>query len=200
MSKQIQISALMDGEDQTPEAIDTLCLDQPMQAQWQRHHLIRDVMQGEAMQFDIAASVAAALEDEPAHQGVAEENVVPLQQSQPTPVQAKRSLPSWFSNLAQMGVAACVSLAVVLGVQYSGQGDMPQAVQSAEPVLHTVPFFGSAEPVSLNLDAEQTSDAQHIQMEDQQRRRIHSLMQDHELQLRLHATPVMEQEIGATAQ
>lgn len=69
-------------------------------------------------------------------------------ESQPEPQKAKRQLPAWLTQFGQVAVAACVSLVVILGVQQYGGSDpmSPQADQL--PVLQTVPFAGSAEPVA----------------------------------------------------
>uniref|UniRef100_UPI0023B788A2 RseA family anti-sigma factor n=1 Tax=Serratia marcescens TaxID=615 RepID=UPI0023B788A2 len=71
----------------------------------------------EMLQFDISARVMAAIENEPARQ------VAPLiPESQPAPHQRRQKpirqkVRPWASSLTQMGVAACVSLAVIVGVQ-----------------------------------------------------------------------------------
>ncbi|MGR5457161.1 RseA family anti-sigma factor, partial [Vibrio alfacsensis] len=80
------------------------------------YHLIGDVMRGDepqSLDWNIAESVASALENEPAHTS---DIVMPIE-SQPTPSQAKRLLPAWITQFGQVAVAACVSLAVILGVQ-----------------------------------------------------------------------------------
>ncbi len=69
MANQEQISALLDGESRDPDAIDALCTDAEQRDTWQRYALIGELMREDKVQtvdLDIAARVAAALEQEPA--------------------------------------------------------------------------------------------------------------------------------------
>ncbi|MDG3087148.1 RseA family anti-sigma factor [Vibrio hannami] len=184
MSDKELLSALMDGETVDKALIAELEQNPESQKSWQNYHLIGDVMRGEAPEtpsWNIAESVAAALESEPAHS-----TVTPfVEESQPTPQQAKRHLPSWLTQVGQVAMAACVSLAVILGVQQYGGGEADQT-QSEIPVLQTIPVAGSVEPVSLTREsvapkAQQMNEAQLLE----QRRRINAMLQDYELQLRL---------------
>jgi sigma-E factor negative regulatory protein RseA len=202
MADKQKISALLDGEELDQSIINALAVDDDSQQTWQHFNLIGDVMRGEAPQnkdWDIAASVAMALENEPAHNGVSEPaQVVQLAtvretvEPQPTPQQAKRTLPAWLTQFGQVAVAACVSLAVIVGVQQYNGGDdgvVSNPADSQIPVLQTIPFAGTAEPVSLTRDSVRSnshaapSEAQVME----QRRRINAMLQDYELQLRLNA-------------
>ncbi|MCG7585614.1 RseA family anti-sigma factor [Photobacterium sp. OFAV2-7] len=202
MADKQKISALLDGEELDQSIINALAVDDDSQQTWQNFNLIGDVMRGEAPQnkdWDIAASVAMALENEPAHTGVSEPaEVVQLAtvretvEPQPTPQQAKRTLPAWLTQFGQVAVAACVSLAVIVGVQQYNGGDdsvVSNPADSQIPVLQTIPFAGTAEPVSLTRDSVRSnshaapSEAQVME----QRRRINAMLQDYELQLRLNA-------------
>ena len=83
-------------------------------------------------------------------------------------------------------MAACVSLAVIVGVQ---QYNKPVEGQSSDsPVFNTLPMMGQASPVSLGVPAENASaPANSNQQVQDQRRRVNALLQDYELQRRLHA-------------
>ncbi len=84
----------------------------------------------------------------------------------------------------QMGVAACVSLAVIVGVQhYNGQSETSQ--QPETPVFNTLPMMGKASPVSLGVPSEATANNGQQQQVQEQRRRINAMLQDYELQRRL---------------
>ncbi|MGO2320442.1 MAG: RseA family anti-sigma factor [Vibrio toranzoniae] len=191
MADKEKLSALMDGETIDKALIIELESDQESMNTWQSYHLIGDVMRGDAPEtkdWNIADSVAAALEAEPAHSAMpnlhqvnVEPTVAPIEE-QPKPQQAKRQLPAWLQQFGQVAVAACVSLAVVLGVQQYGGSD-PAAPEQL-PVLQTIPFAGSAEPVSLTRDSvsKPVSEA-NLQ---EQRKRVHALLEDYELQLRLN--------------
>ncbi len=69
--------------------------------------------------------------------------------------------------------------------QYSGQ-DPAQPEAEQLPVLQTIPFAGSAEPVSLTRDSVAKSSNESVNVQEQ-RRRINALLQDYELQLRLNS-------------
>jgi sigma-E factor negative regulatory protein RseA len=194
LKQQEMLSALVDGELQDDVLLDTLAQDGDSAAHWQHYHLIGDVMRGDAPQsvdWDISAQVALALENEPAHSHEVSQsdNVIPLE-SQPKPEHVRRTLPSWLRNLGQVATAACVSLVAIMGVQqYNGTSDNVTLTSSeAVSVLETVPFAGSAQPVSLSTrpsmaPSQVPSEAQLVE----QRRRINAMLQDYELQLRLNA-------------
>ncbi len=192
MADKEKLSALMDGETIDKALIVDLESDQESMNTWQSYHLIGDVMRGDAPEtknWNIADSVAAALEDEPAHSAMpnlhqvnVEPSVAPIEE-QPKPQQAKRQLPAWLQQFGQVAVAACVSLAVVLGVQQYGGSD-PAAPEQL-PVLQTIPFAGSAEPVSLTRESvERPASEANLQ---EQRKRVHAMLEDYELQLRLNS-------------
>lgn len=192
MADKEKLSALMDGETIDKALIVDLESDQESMDTWQSYHLIGDVMRGDAPEtpeWNIANSVAAALDDEPAHGSMSklhQVNVEPTiapSEEQPKPQQAKRQLPAWLQQFGQVAVAACVSLAVVLGVQQYGGSD-PAAPEQL-PVLQTIPFAGSAEPVSLTRDSVERP-ASEANMQEQ-RKRVHALLEDYELQLRLNS-------------
>ncbi|MFS2261192.1 sigma-E factor negative regulatory protein [Vibrio vulnificus] len=191
MADKEKLSALMDGEIVDKALIKEIAQDDDVLASWRNYHLIGDVMRGEAPQqpeWNIAESVALALENEPAH-SLHQQKVIELTQmppeSQPLPQQARRQLPAWLSQFGQAAVAACVSLAVILGVQQYGGSD-PAAPQADQlPVLQTIPFAGSAEPVSLTRESVEKSMSESSIQE--QRKRVHAMLRDYELQLRLNS-------------
>jgi sigma-E factor negative regulatory protein RseA len=189
MADQEKLSALMDGEVIDKSLISEIELDKECLDTWKNYHLIGDVMRGDTpkvAEWDIAGSVALALENEPTHSllgnNVAELAKHRFEESQPTPNQAKRHLPNWLSQFGQVAMAACVSLAVIVGVQqYS-------AVESSTeqfPVLQTIPLSGSVEPVSLSRES---VNQQHKNVNVQeQHHRVNAMLLDYELQLRLHS-------------
>lgn len=192
MSNKEKISALMDGESVDLGLISEVENEKDAQQTWQNYHLIGDVMRGDAPDnpnWDIASGVALALEDEPAHSN----KVQPMLEEQPAPTKAKKGLPQWLTQFGQVAVAACVSFAVILGVQqYGGSVDgQPSQVAETLPVLQTIPMAGSVEPVSLTRDSVRAkTDANKVSPQDEQiaeqRRRINTVLQDYELQLRLN--------------
>lgn len=197
MAEKENLSALFDGNAIDQALIDALENDPSAQQTWKSYAVTRDVMRGDAPKhpsWDIASRVALALEDEPAHSPQAVPNVVPMQESQPAPQVARRGLPSWLQQLTQVGMAAAVSLVVIVGVQQyngGGQGD-PVLAGSQPPVLQTIPLSGSAEPVSLSRESLQGNPTEAQLME--QRRRVNAMFQDYELQLRLNADEMVERD------
>ncbi|MGR5065831.1 RseA family anti-sigma factor [Photobacterium sp. DNB22_13_2] len=206
MADKEKISSLLDGEELDQSIINALAVDDDSQQTWQNFNLIGDVMRGEAPQnkeWDIAAKVALALEDEPVHTGIVQTepaSVVSIaaareaqvEESQPTPQQAKRKMPAWLTQFGQVAVAASVSLAVIVGVQQYNGGESSLTTSSGDaqlPVLETIPFAGTAEPVSLTRDSVRSSRHTGPSEEQvmEQRRRINAMLQDYELQLRLNA-------------
>lgn len=185
----------MDGELIDQSLISEIEQDDESLQSWNHYHLIGDTLRGETPSnpsWDIASKVALALEDEPAHNSLSSSNsssskVTPILEAQPKPEKARARMPAWLSNLTQVGVAACVSLVVILGVQqYSGSDANVASDSDQLPVLQTIPFAGSAEPVSLTRDAVRSQSSEAKAME--QHRRANELMQDYELQLRLNHT------------
>ena len=181
-----KLSALMDGETLDDEVLSALSEDAVLQKQWESYHLIRDTLRGDVapvMHFDIAARVAAAIENEPLKSAA-----TPLLEAQPKP-ERYGSMPFWHkvrpwaAQLTQIGVAACVSLAVIVGVQHYNQPADGQS-QSESPVFNTLPMMGQASPVSLGVPSETSSAPQQAQ---DQRRRVNAMLQDYELQRRLHS-------------
>lgn len=187
MTYKQQISALMDGELVDQSLISEIEQDVDAQQSWNHYHLIGDTLRGETPanpNWDIASKVALALDDEPVHS-----KVVPFEsklEAQPKPQQARSKMPAWLSTLTQVGVAACVSLVVVFGVQQYSSTDTatPTADSDQLPVLQTIPFAGSAEPVSLTSEPVNAQSKEATVMEEH--RRVNALMQDYELQLRLN--------------
>lgn len=190
MADKEKLSALMDGESIDTALIAETEIDQESQQTWQNYHLIGDVMRGDTpnnLEWNIADGVMAALDNEPAHTKL--DNVTDLHtakiESQPTPVQAKRQLPAWLAQFGQVAMAACVSMVVILGVQQYSGSESNQANVAQIPVLQTVPFSGSVEPVSLTRESVHKGPSEANVQE--QRRRINALLQDYELQLRLNS-------------
>ncbi|QTF07467.1 anti-sigma-E factor RseA [Brenneria izadpanahii] len=187
-----KLSALMDGEAVDSELLNTLSHDDKLQQSWQSYHLIRDTLRGDigeeghVVHLDIASRVAAAIEKEPVR-------LVPQAQpeSQPHPESWSRmpfwhKIRPWASQLTQVGVAACVSLAVIVGVQnYNHVGSNEGTPESA--AFSTLPAMGTASPVSFGVPSESVASHGGQQKFDAQRSRLNAILQDYELQRRLHA-------------
>ncbi len=183
------VSALMDGESIDSALISQLEQQPELVSSWQNYHLIGATLKGEQPvepEWNLAEKIAQALEDEPIHGSFAEQaklsqiQVLQLKEAQPLPEQVKR--PRWLESLGQVAIAASVSVAVIFGVQQYSVNPTP--TQEQVPVLQTVPFYGSVEPVSLTRESQPR-----LTQDDlvEQRKKINALLQDYELQLRFHA-------------
>ncbi|EJL92336.1 anti-sigma-E factor RseA [Pantoea sp. BIGb0393] len=189
-----KLSALMDGETLDNELLASLSKDADLQQSWESYHLIRDTLRGdigEVLHFDISARVAAAIENEPTRK------VTPLiPEAQPEPSRYEK-MPfwrrggSWAAQLTQVGVAACVSLAVIVGVQHYNSSPTGSATEASDsPAFNTLPMMGKASPVSLGVPSEAFDTNSSNQQVQEQRRRVNAMLQDYELQRRLHADQV----------
>lgn len=186
-----KLSALMDGEALDSELLSSLSRDKKLQESWQSYHLIRDSIRGDmgtVVHLDIADRVAAALANEPA-------KLVPgaAKESQPMP-HTWQKMPFWHkarpwaSQITQIGVAACVSLAVIVGVQHYGQSGV-NAASPETPAFNTLPMMGKASPVSFGVPNEGSTSTGPQDMQ-QQRQRVNAILQDYELQRRLHTDQI----------
>jgi sigma-E factor negative regulatory protein RseA len=137
MSEKIyeQVSALLDNELSSREAteiLDHLRERDDLQAQWDRFHLIGDVMRGEAIQVNASEAVARvreSLKSEPAMIAAPKVKTMLLQG------------PLWIRSLAGAGLAASVAaLAVITAPHFLGSnpGDAMQ-LAATEPAV-TVPY------------------------------------------------------------
>lgn len=182
------LSALMDGETLDSEWVTGLTSDADMQKSWSDYHLIRDAMRGDlpdVMHFDIAARVADALTQEPVY-------IAPqaIPESQPEPKTWRdysfvAKLRPWASQITQIGMAACVSLAVIVGVQHYNTDGTEGVLTGDASAFNTVPFMGSASPVSLDLK-NGAGLAPQSQMDQERGARLNAILQQYELDRRAH--------------
>lgn len=185
-----QLSALMDGETLDQSLLSTLVQDAELQQQWQNYHLIRDTLRGdigEVIHFDISARVAAVIAEEPAVK------VTPLiPEAQPKPSRwMQRSFfgkSSWGAQLAQVSVAACVSMAVLVGVQHYNYSPTSDTEVNEAPAFNTLPMMGKASPVSLGVPNDIFERGGSSPSAQQENSRINAMLQDYELQRRLNNT------------
>ncbi|GEA11876.1 RseA family anti-sigma factor [Alteromonas sp. KUL49] len=172
--QQEKLSAFMDGEIDGNEIIDAIKTDDEMQAKWQRYHVIRSAMRKEASvapQLDITASVAAALESEPA--------ILAPKTARWKSIPILSNVVPFAKQSGQFAVAASVALAMVLGVQFMNQPAPTEPFTTAP----TPTIQGGLSPVSL----EQTREVPRNDMGEvlERNRKINALIADHEQQVRL---------------
>ncbi|KLU16072.1 MULTISPECIES: anti-sigma-E factor RseA [Xenorhabdus] len=209
-----KLSALMDGEALDSEVIHLVSEDAVMQKQWERYHLVRDVLRGDVgdvLHLDIASQVALALEKEPIHI-----NPAAVLESQPKP-ETWANMPfwhkirAWKSQIAQIGVAACVSLTVIIGVQqYNSNSSVETDNQFEAPAFNTLPVMGTASTVGLASPAEEETFGGDLSMQVREsNKRIDAMLQQYELARRIHseknhgviqANPVPEAQVPQPSQ
>ncbi|MBD2811785.1 anti-sigma-E factor RseA [Xenorhabdus sp. Vera] len=187
-----KLSALMDGEALDSEVVHLVSEDATMQKQWERYHLVRDVLRGdvgEVLHLDIASQVARAIENEPVH--IKPEVVL---EPQPKPEIWEKmpfwgKIRPWASQITQVGIAACVSLAVIIGVQqYNGGNSVDADTQSDVPAFNTLPVMGSASPVGLAAPVDEEAFGGDLGMQVREsNKRIDAMLQQYELERRIHS-------------
>lgn len=163
------LSAYIDGHQVNRELTDALCSSPELQQQWASYHTIRSVMRGEELILgsDFSAKMEALLN---------EEQIAPLAAE---PKGRLLKLKRWGVPMMQAGIAASVCLMAVLGVNLMNSGD--EVAKTEQPVLQTLPFSNSVQPVSYNAPTQQQPTAEQLEY---QQRRLNALLQNHELQRR----------------
>ncbi len=180
------VSAAVDGETDA-QTLAELAADTESHQKWHNYHLIGDAMRGElpqTMVLDLSASIAAAIELEPAI-------VAPQTKTEPSTVTATpNKVVPLFKQFGQYAIAATVAMFAIVGVQNFNQNADDSAAPS--PVLVTRPLVGSASPVSLQTGPVQQNQSYTNEQVNEQRRRINTYIQDHMLQQRLNTGAVVE--------
>ncbi|SUI60699.1 sigma-E factor negative regulatory protein [Shewanella morhuae] len=183
------VSATVDGETDA-QTMAELAADTHSHDKWHNYHMIGDAMRGELPQnimLDLSASIAAAIELEPAI-------VAPKSRASAAPQIAANSEQSrvvpLFKQFGQYAIAATVAMFAIVGVQNYNQTADDAA--SPSPVLITRPLIGSASPVSLQTGPVQQNQGHSSDQVNEQRHRINTYIQDHMLQQRLNTGAVVE--------
>ncbi|KEK29214.1 MULTISPECIES: sigma-E factor negative regulatory protein [Shewanella] len=183
------VSAAVDGETDV-QTMAELAADTHSHNKWRNYHLIGDAMRGElpqTMALDLSASIAAAIELEPAI--VSPQAKAPIAITEQVTTDKNRVVPL-FKQFGQYAIAATVAMFAIVGVQNFNQTADDAA--SPSPVLVTRPLVGSASPVSLQTGPVQQNQSYTNDQMNEQRRRINTYIQDHMLQQRLNTGAVVE--------
>ncbi|MGL4223211.1 MAG: sigma-E factor negative regulatory protein [Shewanella sp.] len=189
------VSAAVDGETDV-QTMAELAADTHSHNKWRNYHLIGDAMRGElpqTMAFDLSASIAAAIDLEPAivsPQVTAPEVNTPVAPGQIAVNGRGSRVVPLFKQFGQYAIAATVAMFAIVGVQNFNQ--TADDATSPSPVLITRPLVGSASPVSLQTGPVQQNQSYTNDQMNEQRRRINTYIQDHMLQQRLNTGAVVE--------
>lgn len=179
-----KLSALVDGEAADTDSVKAILADSKAQKKWQRYHLMKDGLRNELpaeMNFDIAANVAKALEQEPAI-------VAPVADKKAAQKPFLENVVSLFRQGGQFAVAASVAVAVILGYQQLNQ-PQDDPTFNAAPTLKVSGIQGGLSPVSL----EQTRATTRSDFTEQ-KRKINALLMDHEQQVLMKNDKSKEEE------
>lgn len=191
-----KLSAFMDGElidmmdDNCFESdfIKAVTEDEQLQACWHRYHIAKDAMHGElhncSLTLDISNAVAKAIASDTRYDLLEQ----PIQHEVAIPKLAAlkadefwRSFKEIMTRVGQVGLAACVTLAIIAGVQYQ----QSESTERNTPILNTVPVGVNVAPVGGITQESQSKEQQ--MFEKRQYDKIRLLVQDYELQKRLNA-------------
>ncbi|OCG20545.1 MULTISPECIES: RseA family anti-sigma factor [unclassified Gilliamella] len=178
-----QLSLLMDGELTNDYIVDEVSHDENLQSCWHRYHIVRDTMRGELhsslLTLDISNQIAQAIANEDLYNQLVDQPNIETT----TPPKVENLIwihvKDFFSKVSQVGLAACVTLGIIAGVQYH-QGRTDNT--SVSPTLNTVPVGVNVAQVG---GIHQQNDQQLL--EKRQYDKIRLLVQDYELQKRLNA-------------
>lgn len=177
-----QLLSLMDDNQCDVILVDTITHDDELKQCWHRYHIARDVMQGKlhdcALTFDIADKVANAIALDDLFDQTSVDQAPVVKSPNLFWIKAKDVV----GKLTQVGLAACVTLGIIAGVQYQ-QGSQ---VENAAPVLNTMPVGVNVSPVGGVPAQQQNYQVQNDTMDQQQYNKIRLLIQDYELQKRLN--------------
>ena len=178
-----QLSSLMDGEFKDDRFIDAVSKDENLQSCWHRYHIVRSAMRGElhssTLTLDISNQIAQAISDENLYfeipdQPISKEVTIPKVENL-----FWNRIKDVVGKVSQVGLAACVTLAIIAGVQHQ-QGQLDSF--NGTPTLNTLPVGVNVAPVG---GIQQHNDQQLL--EKRQYDKIRLLVQDYELQKRLNA-------------
>jgi sigma-E factor negative regulatory protein RseA len=152
----------------------------PMSETWHNYHLIGDVLRDELpadLPLDLSAEIAAKIANEPTV-------LSPSVDSSPEQTRAdkiKSNIVQFIKPFGQMAIAASAAGLMILGVQ-NNVADTETIIPSQ--VVQTVPFAGTANPVSFNYQSNDRVSKKQAYLAQQ--RRFQALLFDHQQQLKFN--------------
>ena len=175
------VSSIVDNYQPNDELFEEILNDSHLSATWQRYHLMGDVMRGETsdvIELDLSSQIAAAITDEP--------TILAPRTNNAFTSKLKAKVVQFAKPFGQMAIAASAAGLMVMGVQQNTAET--DALLPASQVVKTMPFGGTAEPVSLNF--QQTSRTSEKEVFIEQQRRFQALLSDHQQQIKLSSVVV----------
>jgi sigma-E factor negative regulatory protein RseA len=188
-SKFETVSSCVDNYQQNDEsfdeAFDKISQDSHLSDTWGRYHLMGDIMRNDvpaAMQFDLSAQIAAAIDSEPTVLAPK----ISRAKTKSFVNELKGRVIQFAKPFGQIAIAASAAGIMVLGVQQNNIAN--NGITVPQQIIQTNPFGGVAEPVSFNY--QQADKKSQKQAYIQQQRRFQSLLSDHNQQVKLNSVSV----------
>jgi sigma-E factor negative regulatory protein RseA len=169
-----KLSSLIDNELDDDLVMNEIFDDVELQQKFSRYQLIGDTIRDDysnlTLQVDVVDGVMAAIKNDVLEK---QAEVIFLSEKQP-----KTNVVSFMKRFGQYAVAASVAGVVIVSSLMVNQNSATDP--SVAPVLNTVPFTGSAAPVSLQVTTPATKDAV-----KEHNDHLEALLKDHQLQLQI---------------
>lgn len=182
------LSSLMDGELIKDDVfLTSLSSNRELLTCWHRYHIVRDAIHSRLYQktltIDVSGAVSLAIADiDLTYQNRLQSLNAIVDKKFLVYPKAKRFL----GRVVQVGLAACVTLSVIVGVRYYTN----RTASDVEiPLLNTMPIGITISPVGgvhalINSPEKTTKN----KISQEQYEKIYFLLENHELQKRLNAT------------
>ncbi|KPU82310.1 anti sigma-E protein RseA [Psychromonas sp. PRT-SC03] len=169
-----QLSALIDNELDNTQILDALVQSTEQQDTFSRYHLIGDIMRAETpnilLDLDISASILTQINREKLSVQAKLDSVSPPQ---------KNNVFKFTKRFGQYAIAASVAGVVVLASLMTSQSNDGNNNAGLE-ILSTVPFGGSASPVSLSTQPQESP-----KLIQERNEHLEALLKDHQLQIQI---------------
>ncbi|WP_448247157.1 sigma-E factor negative regulatory protein [Thalassotalea agariperforans] len=183
-SKFETVSSLVDNYQLDDKELIDVSNDEQMSDTWSRYHLIGDVLRDDApstIDLDISLNIASAIAAEP---------TVLAPQRKTVTQQVKATVIKLAKPFGQVAIAASAATLMIVGVQQN-VAQTEQIIPNQ--VVQTMPVFGTADPVSLNVSQKPSQEAKRQAYMEQQRR-FQALLADHQQQLKLKQITVQAEQ------
>ncbi|NMP17677.1 RseA family anti-sigma factor [Thalassotalea sp. Y01] len=179
------VSSLLDEQSVDTDTLDQLKHDDRLAQTYGRYQLYGDIMRNESADFidnELADDIAMAIAAEP--------TVLAPKKSSSLQQWAKAKVVQLAKPVGQMAIAASAAGLMVLGVQQANTSDDKPLTPTQ--VWQPLPIGGVADPVSYNYP--QPSIGQQRQQAADHHKKLQSLLNDHQLQIKIQNSETAEQQ------
>ncbi|AAP96027.1 transcriptional regulator [[Haemophilus] ducreyi] len=170
MQQRENLSAFIDGCEVDDVFLNELSTDPVLKQKWASYHAISAIMHNDEIILgrDFSLKMEALLEDEEI-----ETQSVNTSSNVAKPKGMLLKLKGWSTPIIQAGIAASVCFVAVLGVNMMNSDN--DGLQVEQPVLQTLPFSNSIQPVSYNAPEKHVPTAEQL---EKQQRKISDLLEN----------------------